>query len=112
MQVSYQLFRKNPNQSELDKIINNVISAISNSSDDLRGTGISARLANSYSQYWLLADDDPILTTNKQRIDQNFNDILDDIDKISYQHLSAEAKKIYINIIYQYAEKIKRVYQL
>ena len=112
MQDSYQLFRKNPNQLMLDNIINDVIYAISNSSDDLMGTGINARLASSYSNYWLLADDDPILMTNKHRIDQHFNDILDDIDKISYQHLSTEAKNIYINIIHEYAKKINRVYKL
>jgi hypothetical protein len=112
MQYTYELFKTNPTQNNLDDIINKTIEIISNSEQDNKGTGITTTIAKSYSQYWLLADDNPILRCNKQLIDSHFNDILRDIDMIPKQLLSLDAKSIYINLVKEYAIKIKRVYKL
>jgi hypothetical protein len=112
MQYTYELFKTNPTQNNLDDIINKTIEIISNSDHDVRGSGITTTIAKSYSQYWLLADDNPILRCNKQLIDSHFNDILRDIDMIPKQLLSLDAKSIYINLVKEYAIKIKRVYKL
>lgn len=112
MQTLYRTFKNDPSQSSLDDIINNSLNLISNSPIDTRGTGITTSIAKSFSWYWLLVDDNPKLLTNKIRIDTNFNDILADIDQIPKQLLSEEAKSIYLNLIREFAKKIKNVYKL
>ena len=112
MQELYNLFRKQPSQELLNKIIDNSREALMNSPINTKGTGMSVSLAKSYSWYWLLVDDDPRLITNKNTIDKNFNEILRDIDLIDLQNLSVETKSIYLNIINEFAKKIKNVYRL
>jgi hypothetical protein len=112
MQESYNHFRNQPSQELLNKIIDNAREALINSPINTKGTGMSVSLAKSYAWYWLLVDDDPALITNKNTIDKNFNEILGDIDVIDLQNLSAETKNIYLNIINEFAKKIKNVYRL
>jgi hypothetical protein len=112
MQTLYIKFKNDPSQSSLDDIIQNSLEMISNSPIDTKGTGITTSIAKSFSWYWLLVDDDPNLRTNKIRIDTNFNEILADIDLIPKHFLSEEAKTIYINLIREFAKKIKNVYRL
>ena len=112
MQNLYRTFKNDPSQSSLDDIINNSLNLIATSPSDTKGTGITTSIAKSFSWYWLLVDDNPKLMTNKIRIDTNFNDILADIDLIPKQLLSEEAKPIYLNLICEFAKKIKNVYKL
>lgn len=112
MQSLYRTFKKDPSQSSLDDIINNSLNLIAISPSDTKGTGITISIAKSFSWYWLLVDDNPKLLTNKIRIDTYFNDILADIDQIPKQLLSEEAKPIYLNLIREFAKKIRNVYKL
>ena len=112
MQTLYRNFKNDPSQTSLDDIILKSLEVISNSSIDIKGTGITTSIAKSFSWYWLLVDDNPNLRTNKIRIDTNFNDILADVDLIPKHLLSEEAKTIYLNLIREFAIKIKNVYNL
>ena len=112
MQTLYIKFKNDPSQSLLDDIIQNSLDVISNSPIDTKGTGITTSIAKSFSWYWLLVDDDPNLLTNKITIDNNFKDILYDIDLIPKHFISEEAKTIYLNLIREFAKKIKNVYRL
>lgn len=112
MQSLYRTFKNHPSQASLDDIIHKSLEVISNSPIDTKGTGITTSIAKSFSWYWLLVDDNPNLRTNKIRIDTNFNDILADIDLIPKHYLSEEAKIIYLNLIREFAIKIKNVYKL
>ena len=111
MQLMYRLFTKNPSQDSLYTIINNAKRFIADAPFDIRGTGITRSSAESFSNYCLRID----ATTpgaNKNTIDTVFCEILDDIDPSSKNTFCTEAKAIYLNVIEEYATKIKNVYQL
>ena len=111
MRIMYRLFTKNSSQESLDTIINNAKRFIADAPFDLRGTGITRSCAESYSNYWLRIDATPG-SSNKNTIDTVFCEILDDIDPSAKNKFCTEAKAIYLNVIEEYAEKIKNVYQL
>lgn len=111
MRLMYKLFTTNPSQESLDTIINNAKRFIADAPFDLRGTGITRSSAESFSNYWLRIDATPS-SSNKNRIDTVFCEILDDIDPSSKNKFCTEAKAIYLNVIEEYAVKIKNVYQL
>jgi hypothetical protein len=107
MLTMYRMFTKNPSQNSLDTIINNAKKIVSNATTDIKGNGFNDIIAQSYSQFWLRTTQ-----TYKTTIDNNFNDILLDIDRISKHSISEEARAIYLNVIQEYAAKIKQVYNL
>jgi hypothetical protein len=111
MQLMYRLFTKNPSQESLDTIINNAKKFIANAPFDLQGTGITRSSAESFSNYWLRIDDTPGVS-NKNTIDTVFCEILADIDPSSKNKFCTEAKAIYVNVIEEYAKKLKNMYQL
>ena len=112
MLIMYRMFSKNPNKKSLATIINKCKEIITNAPLDIKGRGYTVSIAKSYSQYWLRIDDNPILITNRNIIDQTFREILDDVDQISKHSISDEARAIYINVIDEYSKKITNVYQL
>jgi hypothetical protein len=107
----YKLFTKNPSQESLDTIISNAKRFIADAPFDLRGTGITRSSAESFSNYWMRIDASTP-GANKNTIDTVFCEILDDIDPSSKNKFCTEAKEIYVNVIEEYAKKIKNVYQL
>jgi hypothetical protein len=107
----YKLFTKNPSQESLDTIINNAKFLLSNAPLDIRGTGITQSSAESFSNYWIRIDATPGIS-NKNTIDKIFCEILEDIIPSSKNSFCTEAKAIYLNVIEEYAKKIKSVYQL
>ena len=111
MLIMYKIFINNPSQNSLDAIINNAKKVVSNAPTDLKGTGFNASIAQSFSQHWLRTFYEPT-QTYKKTINNNFNDILLDIDSISKHTISEEARAIYLNVIQEYAAKIKQVYNL
>jgi len=111
MLTMYKMFTTNPSQDSLDTIINNAKKIVSNATTDIKGTGFNASIAQSYSHYWLRTFYEPT-QTYKKTIDDNFNEILLDIDAISKHSISEEARVIYLNVIQEYAAKIKQVYNL
>ncbi len=111
MITMYKIFTKKPSQDGLDTIINNAKKIVSNASTDIKGTGFNASIAQSYSQHWLGTFYEPT-QTYKKTIDDNFNEILLDIDAILKHSISEEARVIYLNVIQEYATKIKQVYNL
>jgi hypothetical protein len=111
MLTMYKIFTDNPSQNSLDAIINNAKKIVSNAPTDLKGTGFNASIAQSFSQHWLRTFYEPT-QTYKKTINNNFNDILLDIDSISKHTISDEARAIYLNVIQEYAAKIKQVYNL
>ena len=112
MLTMYKMFTRNPNKDSLATIINKSKEIITNAPLDIKGRGYTASIAKSYSEYWLRIDDNPILLTNRNRIDEIFREILDDVDAISKHSISDEARHIYLNIIEEYSQKITNVYQL
>lgn len=114
MKVMYSMFQKSPNKKSLETIINNCKQTLYNTALDFRGLSkFTPTLAKSYSQYWLnMVDDNPSIISNKNCIDQNFLEILDDIHLISKNSISIEVRDIYINIVDEYSKKITNVYQL
>jgi hypothetical protein len=112
MLVMYRMFTKNPNKDSLATIINKSKEIIRNAPLDIKGRGYTASIAKSYSEYWLRIDDNPILLTNRNRIDEIFREILEDVYQISLHSISNEARTIYLNVIEEYSKKITKVYQL
>ena len=113
MLTMYRLFRNRPSQDSLDTIINNAKKIVSNASHDLKGTGIRTDVAVAFSKYWLATHYDTTAPlTSKDTIDANFNEILLDVDTISKHSISEDARAIYLNVIQEYAAKIKQVYKL
>ena len=108
----YSMFTKNPSKKSLATIINNCTKIVSNATTDIKGTGYTAKVAKSYSDYWLHVDDDPKLMSNRNKIDNMFKEILLDIDGISKYSISDEARAIYLNVINEYSKKISNVYEL
>jgi hypothetical protein len=107
----YRMFTTNPSQDSLDTIINKAKKIVSEATTDIKGTGFNASIAQSYSQHWLRTFYKPT-QTYKKTIDDNFNEILLDVDTISKHSISEEARSIYLNVIQEYAAKIKQVYNL
>lgn len=114
MKVMYSMFKKSPNKKSLETIINNCKQTLYNTALDFRGLSqFTPTMAKSYSVYWVnMVDDNPSIMSNKNRIDQNFLEILDDIHLISKSLISIEVRDIYINIVDEYSKKITNVYQL
>lgn len=110
----YSMFQKSPNKKSLETIINNCKQTLYNAAVDFRGLSrLTPTMAESNSQHWLNnVDDNPSIISNKNRIDQNFLEILDDIDAILKSLISIEVRDIYINIVDEYSKKITNVYQL
>lgn len=48
----------------------------------------------------------------KRLINNNFNEIIDDIDLFSKNRCSQEVRDIYLNLLNEYDKKIRQVYQL
>lgn len=72
---------------------------------------INTDVAKENSQYWL-AVEYKSTEDYKQTINNNFNEILADIEIISKHSCSSEVRDIYYNVIDQYALKIKQIYNL
>lgn len=81
----YNLFQKSPSKDSLNIIIDRCKQTIKFVAVDFRGTSkYTAYMAKSYRQYWVnMCSDNPELLCNKNQINQNFLEILDDIDAIS-----------------------------
>ena len=112
MLVMYSMFTKKPSKESLATIINKCRETIANAPLDIKGTGYTATIAKSFSEYWLRIDDNPILISNRDRINQTFREILEDVYQISIHAISNEARTIYLNVIDEYSKKITNVYQL
>ena len=106
------MFTKNPTKKSLETIINKCKETITNATTDIKGTGYTTTIAKSYSQYWLRIDDNPILISNRDLINQTFREILEDVYQISIHSISDEARAIYLNVIEEYSKKITKVYEL
>jgi hypothetical protein len=116
MFLMYRLFRNNPTQESLDTIIKNATRFVSYASPNTKGTGITTEAAAAFSRGWLATYDEhahasaPL--TYQEKIDENFNQILEEVDMISKHGCTEDARAIYLNLIQEYAKKIKTVYQL
>jgi hypothetical protein len=116
MSFMYRLFRNNPTQESLDTIIKNATRFVSYASPNTKGTGITTEAATAFSRGWLATYDEyahasaPL--TYQETIDDNFNQILAEVDMISKYGCTEDARAIYLNLIQEYAKKIKTVYQL
>lgn len=108
----YSMFTRNPSKQSLATIINNCIRIVNNASPDIKGTGYNEKIAKAYSEYWLRADDNPKLMSNRNNIDNMFKEILLDMDGLSKYSISNQARAIYLNIINEYSKKISNVYEL
>ena len=111
MFLMYKLFTKNPSNSSLEQIIKNIKNMLSYSTNDIKGYRINIDVVKEHSNYWLtsLNDTQP---DYKEIIDNNFNEILADIETISKYSCSSEVRDIYLNVIQEYDIKIKKVYNL
>lgn len=110
----YSMFQRSPNKQSLIMIIDKCKQTIKNVSVDFRGISkYTASMANSNKEYWLnIVNDNPSLICNKNQINQNFLEILSDIDEISKTIISQEVAEIYIDIIDEYLKKISKAYEL
>lgn len=110
----YTLFQKSPSKNSLNIIIDLCKQTINFVAVDFRGRSqYTVSMAESYKQYWVnMCDDNPELICNKNQINKNFMEILDDIEAISKTIISQEVAKIYIDIIDEYSKKISNVYKL
>ena len=111
MFLMYKLFTKNPSKSSLDQIIKNVKNTVSYSTLDIKSNRINTDVAKENSQYWLGVEYEST-EEYKETINNNFNEILTDIETISKHNCSSEVRDIYYNVIDQYALKIKQIYNL
>ena len=111
MFLMYKLFRNKPTQSSLEPIINNAKRMVSYASPNTKCIGISTEDALSLSNGWLQSIYEPS-QTYKDFIDTNFNEILSLVDFISKHGCTEEARTIILNVIQEYASKIKQLYEL
>ena len=111
MFLMYKLFTKNPSKSSLDQIIKNVKNTVSYSTLDIKSNRINTDVAKENSQYWLGVEYEST-EEYKKTINNNFNEILADIETISKHSCSSEVRDIYYNVIDEYALKIKQIYNL
>jgi len=107
----YKLFRNKPHQSSLDIIINNAKKKVSYASPNTKGTGFNTNDAKAFSNAWLTTHYEPSLTY-RDTIDDNFDQILLEVDSISKYGCTEEARTIVLNVIQEYAVKIKQIYNL
>ncbi len=112
MLLMYKLFTMNPSKSGLNTIINNLKQALLFIAVDYKkNTEKMDEIAKLNSSSWLSINYEPT-EDYKQLINNNFNEIIDDIDVFSKNRCSAEVRDIYLNLIAEYEKKIKQVYQL
>lgn len=107
----YKLFTINPSKSRLDHIIKNAKNTILYYTHDWKPNRINTDVAKENSQYWLGVK---YKSTEeyKQTINNNFYEILSDIETISKYSCSSEIRDIYLNIITEYDKKIRQVYHI
>jgi hypothetical protein len=112
MLLMYKLFTKNPSKSSLNTIINKLNQTLLFIVIDYKkNTKKMDELAKTNSYSWLSTKYEPTEEC-KRLIDNNFNEIIDDIDVFSKNRCSAEVRDIYLNLITEYDKKIRQVYQL
>jgi hypothetical protein len=111
MFLMYKLFTKNPSKSSLDQIIKNAKNTVCYSTLDIKSNRLNTDVAKDNSQYWLGVKYEST-EDYKQTINNNFNEILADIETISKHSCSSEIRDIYLNIITEYDKKIRQVYLL
>jgi hypothetical protein len=112
MLTMYKMFTKNPSKDRLATIINNAKRIVSEATTDLKGTGFTKSVAKAYSDYWLMAIGYEPSTATIEKINENFNQILLDVDTLLYISISEDARAIYLNVIQSYAEKIAQLYKI
>jgi len=109
----FSMFKRDPSKDKLETIINNATKILSNIVDhpDPGNGGITHETAVAFSNRWIRTSSEPTWS-NKIEINDNFEQILLDVDCISKHRCSRNTKELYLLLIEQYDAKIKQVYQL
>lgn len=101
MKTMFSIFKKNPTKNQFSIIIQNLKNILINKYP--RYTGIDEKTSQDYYNKWIIDD-------NKEKIIENFEEIIEHIYIISTNTITQEAISIYLQILDIYNEKINIIY--
>jgi hypothetical protein len=97
----FSIFKRNPTKNQFITIIQNLKNILINKYP--RYTGIDVKTVNDYYIKWINED-------NKEKVIENFEEIIEHIYIISTNSITQESINIYLQILDIYNEKINIIY--